>query len=104
MAGIWNRIIPGNDRLSVHLIKAAMYLSVRGLFTDQQLLDGLNSRITTPLDAAAQADLAAVKALIVAASTTQAKIELLERFDALNIGAEAGVLTSEATYRAQMGI
>lgn len=104
MAGIWNRIIPGEDRISAHLVKAAIYLGARGVFTDQQILNGLNSKLTAPLDASAQADMAAVRTLITNASTTQAKLDILERFDALNIAAEAGVLTSEATYRTQLGI
>lgn len=104
MSGIWDRIIPGNDRLSVHLVKAAVFCGADNTFTDGQLLAGLNSRLETPLDAAAQADLLAVRAAISAASTAQAKLLILERFDALNIAVEAGVLTSEATYRSKMGL
>lgn len=104
MAGIWNRIIPGEDRVSSHLLKAAMYLSVRGVFTDQNLLSAINSKLATPLDAQSVADLSTIKSAIVAASTLQAKLDLFERFDALNIAVENGVLQSETVYRTQMGI
>lgn len=103
MAGIWDRIIPGEDRISVHLLKAAMHLAVFGVFTNQQLLDGINSEVTTPLDQDAVDDLNAIRTAI-AAMATQARLVALERMDAMNISAEVGVLTSEATYRSQLGI
>ena len=103
MSGIWNRIIPGDDRLSSHLVKAAIFCGADGTFSDAQILNALNSKIVTPLDAQAQADLVAVRSAIAAAATNQKAI-ILERFDALNIAAEMGVLTSEATYRTKMGL
>lgn len=106
MSGIWDRVIPGEDRANAHLLKAAMHLAVYGVFTDQQVVSGINSFLTTPLDAAAETDLAAIKAAIVALGNAGSAARLigLERLDAMNIAAEVGVLTSEATYRAQLGI
>jgi hypothetical protein len=106
MAGIWDRIIPGGenaDRCSAHLLKAAMHLAVYGVFTNQQLLNGINSRLSAPLSNAAENDLGAIRTSI-EAMTAVNRIVGLERFDALNINAEMGVLTNEATYRAQLGI
>lgn len=103
MAGIWNRIIPGEDRLNAHLLKAALYLRVRGIFTSQQILDKLNSTLQTPLSAAAQTDLNNVIAAAGTGSAT-AKLDYLERWDAVNIAAESGLLTNEATYRSELGI
>lgn len=106
MSGIWDRIIPGEDRVNAHLLKASLHLAVYGVFTDAQVLNGLNSRVTMPLDSAAEADLVAIKDALVALGTAGSAARLigLERFDAMNIAAEVGVLTSEATYRAQLGI
>lgn len=104
MSGIWDRIIPGDDRLSAHLVKAAVFCGSDGTFSDAQILAGLNSRLATPLNAAAEADLVAVRTAITNASTAQAKLIILERFDALNIAVEMGVLTNEATYRSKMGL
>lgn len=103
MAGIWNRIVPGEDRISAHLLKAAVYLRVRNVFTSQQILDALNSTLVAPLDAAAQTDLTNVITQASAGSAT-AKLDYLERWDAVNIAAEAGLLTSEATYRSELSI
>lgn len=104
MAGIFSRIKPGDDRVSAHLVKAAVMLGSDGVFTDQQILDGLNERIVTPLDAAAASDLAAVRTSITNALSTGAKLIILERFDALNIAVETGALTNETTYRNKLGI
>lgn len=107
MAGIWNRIIPNstesNFRISAHLLKAAVYLSVRGVFTNQQILNGINAKLSTPLAGQEITDLTNVLANA-AIGTAIAKIDYLERFDALNIAAEMGVLTVEATYRTELNI
>lgn len=103
MAGIWERIKPSEDRLSAHLLKASVYLAVRGVFTNQQILTKLNSTLTAPLDSASETDLANV-VTAASAGAAAAKLDYLERWDALNIAAEQGLLTSEATYRSQLGI
>ena len=106
MSGIWERIKPGGenaDRLNAHFLKAAIYCAVRGVFTNAQILAALNSQLTAPLDSAAETDLAAV---VTNAGTGSAiaKIDYLERWDALNIAVENGLLTNEATYRSELGI
>lgn len=107
MAGIWNRLIPGgvdgNLKVPAHLLKAAVYLSVRGVFTNQQILNAINAKISTPL---AGQDITDLNAVITNAGVgaAAAKLDYLERFDALNIAAEMGVLTVEATYRTELGI
>lgn len=103
MAGIFDRIKPSEDRLSSHLLKAAIYLRGRNVFTSQQILTALNSKLVTPLDAAAQADLTNVITQATTGSAT-VKLDYLERWDAVNIAAEAGLLTNEATYRSELGI
>lgn len=105
MAGIWDRIVPSSDdRCSVHLLKAAIYCAVRNVFTDAQIAAMLDSRLNTPLSNAAKSDLSAVRTAITNAATLQAKIDILERFDALNIMVEMGALTNEATYRSELGL
>lgn len=103
MAGIWERIKPSNDRMSSHLLKAAIYLRVRGIFTNQQIINALNSTVTTPLDAAAETDLTTIIANA-GTGTATAKLDYLERWDAVNIAAESGLLTNEATYRSELGL
>jgi len=107
MAGIWDRIIPGGesaDRLNSHLLKAALYCRVRNTFTTQQILNALNSRLIVPLSAAAETDLSNVVTQASAGLTATAKLDYLERWDALNIAAECGLLTNETTYRSELGI
>lgn len=103
MAGIWDRVIPGGDHLPAHLLKAALYCRVRGVFTTPQILAALNSKLVTPLSAAAESDLTNIVTQASAGSAT-VKLDYLERWDALNIAVEAGLLTNEATYRSELGI
>jgi hypothetical protein len=104
MPGIWDRIVPAStDRLNSHLLKSAIYLAVRGVFSDNQILAALNNQLTTPLSQAAQTDLLTVKANASTGSAT-AKLDYLERWDALNIAVENGALTNEATYRSELSI
>ncbi len=103
MSGIWGRVIPGSDRVGVHLLKAAVYCRVRNVFTAQQVLNAINSKITTPLSAAAETDLTNIVTQASAGSAT-VKLDYLERWDAVNIAAEAGLLANEATYRSEFGI
>lgn len=104
MAGLWDRIVPNvGDRLNYHLLKAALYCRVRGVFTTPQILAALNSQLETPLSSAAETDLANV---VTQASTGSAtvKLDYLERWDALNVAVENGLLTNEATWRSELGI
>jgi hypothetical protein len=103
MAGIWDRVIPGEDRVSSHLLKSGMHLAVYGVFSDQQVLNAVNRSVTEPLDNQAALDLAAIKTTISAMSGVN-RLVAIERFDAMNIAAEMGVLTDESIYRQQLGI
>jgi hypothetical protein len=106
MAGLWNRIVDRgefDDPLSSHLVKAAVYLAVRGVFTPVQIRDALNGTLRNPLTTAELADLNAILTNAAAGTATE-KIDYLERVDALNISAEGGVLQSEAVWRAQLGL
>jgi hypothetical protein len=105
MAGIWNRIVRSEDSdcLSSHLIKAAVYLSVRGVFTNQQILNALNSKLRTDLSGQEITDLGTILTNANTGTAT-AKLDYLERIDALNIAVEMGVLTSEDVYRTQAGL
>ena len=68
MAGIFDRVKPGDGRVAVHLLKAAIFLGTDGVFTDQQILDQLNAKLEADgvptLDAASVSDLAAVRTSI----------------------------------------
>ena len=105
MAGIWNRIVRSEDSdcLSSHLIKAAVYLSVRGVFTNQQILNALNSKLRNDLSGQEITDLETILTNANTGTAT-AKLDYLERIDALNIAVEMGVLTSEDVYRTQAGL
>ena len=59
--------------------------------------------LKTPLDVQSQTDLTNVVTNALAGSAT-AKLDYLERWDAVNIAAESGLLTNEATYRSELGI
>lgn len=104
MAGIWDRIVPAaENRINVHLIKAAIYLGVRGVFSDAQIAAALDTQTPEPLSIAAKNDLVAIKTEATTGAAA-AKLDYLERLDALNIAVECGALTNEATYRTQLGI
>jgi hypothetical protein len=104
MAGIWDRIVPtSSDRLAIHLLTAAVYLGAEGVFTDVQILTGLNSTLTTPLDAAATADLVNIRTQALAgASAARARYPHL--LESLAIAVETGLLTNEATFRSRLNI
>jgi len=104
MAGLFDRITlgDGTDRVPVHFVKAAVYLQVRGVFTQQQILNGINSKLTAPLDAAAETDLTNI-CTQAATGAAAAKLDYLERLDALNITAENDLI-GENVWRTQLNI
>lgn len=105
MSGIWDRIIPGPDRVSVHQLYASLSLAVDGTFTNQQIINDLNSDLVTPLDAAAVADLAAIKSAIDGITGVANKLNRLRIFDSLNMKAEKGTGNlTEAIYRNKLGL
>lgn len=104
MSGIWERVkSSASERVSAHLLEAAMVFRGAGTFTAQQLLDGINATVTTPLDAAAQTDLTNIVAQLSAASGTANKLAYKETFKAALICAESGTI-NETTFRNVLGI
>ena len=104
MAGIWERIKPGvNDRCPVHLVKAAISLGVKGSFSDAQIRNAINAQIQTPLDAAAETDLINIRTAAAAGSAANDSL-YMHYLDGVLIAVEAGAITSEATFRSELGI
>lgn len=105
MAGIWNRIQSsiGGDRLGVHLIEAAFVTFNAGFFTSQQVINGLNATLATPLAGAELTDLGNIQTQLTNASGTANKLAYLERIKAATILGERGLI-NEATFRTILGI
>ena len=102
MAGIFDRIGVA-DNVSVHLLKAAIYLGVQGTFTDPQILAALNARLETNLDAAAQTDLTNIKTqAALGAAADQA--QYIHGLEAIAIAVEEGGYSNEAGFRSFLGI
>ena len=108
MAGLWDRIVTrgaGASPLPVATVRAVVYLVARGVVSGQQARDAVNSRLgNRPLTFEESADLAAVIAQIGLLPTPIEKIDYVERFDSLNICAEAGILRDESVWRAQLNL
>lgn len=104
MAGIWEHVkVDAAPRLPAHVLKSAVYCALRGLFTTQQVRVKLEELIGQELSQDAATDLSAVLTNA-NVGTAIAKVDYLERWDAMNIAAENGLLTNEATYRSELGI
>lgn len=103
MAGIWNRIIPGSDRVAVHLLACAIDLGADATFSDAQILAVVNSQIKTPLDAAAQTDLLNIRAQA-AVGNTGVQAKYLFRLHSLAYAAEIGSPLAEASFRTKLNI
>jgi len=103
MAGIWDRITPGDDRLSVHLVTSALHLAGLGVFTPSQILNALNATLETPLDQAATSDLSAMVSDLGAADSA-GKAQYILTVESLHVAAEAGLLASEQIYRTVLGL
>jgi hypothetical protein len=103
MAGLWERIRgDAEDRIDIHLLDAAMTLYATGAFTPAQILSGLNSKLTTPLNPAEQADLQAMAAVL-DPLTVLNKLVHQQKIMAWSIAAE-NTLVTEAQYRTALGI
>jgi hypothetical protein len=103
MAGIWERITPGDDRLAVHLVTSALHLADLGAFTSAQILSGLNATLETPLDQNAVNDLQAMLTEL-SGLDNASKTRYMLGVQSLNVAVETGLLTSESTYRNTLGI
>lgn len=107
MSGLWDRLAvrgEGANPLSAHTVKAVIYLVGRGLFTDAQARTKLDATLRTPLTAPEIADFTAILAVLAGQPSAAAKLDYLERIDALSICAEKGLITTEATWRSELGI
>ena len=104
MAGIWERVnSTAEDRVAAHLLEAAFVFKDLGIFTNQQILDALNSKITTPLTGAEQTDLLNIATALAGAGSATNRLVYKEKIRATFIGAEAGAI-SEAQFRNILGI
>ena len=106
MSGIWDRLIPGGelaDRIPAHTLQAAIYLVGRGIITGTQARAIVNGRITTPLSATAETDLANIVTQA-GTGTATAKLDYMLRLHCISHMVEIGALTVEATFRSELGI
>lgn len=103
MAGIWDRITPGGDRLSVHLVTSALHLADLGIFTPAQILNALNTTLETPLDQAAVSDLSSMVSTLGAADAA-GKPQYILTVESLHVAIETGLLASESLYRTALGL
>jgi hypothetical protein len=101
---LFDRIAPGEDRLPVHLLTAALNLAEGGVFTPQQALTSLNNYITVDLNATAQAEITQVYQTLAALPDEGEKARYLLILESINIAVEMGLLTNETTYKTKLGI
>lgn len=107
MSGLWNRLADRGetgDPLSAHMLRAVVYLVARNVFTPAQARTKLESRLHVALTAAEAQDLSNILTVFQGLGTAAAKLDYLERIHALAICVETGLLTSEATWRSELGI
>lgn len=104
MAGIWERVkSTATDRLSSHLLDAAMVFRGDGTFTAQQILDVLNAHVSNPLEGAELTDLSAIVTVLSGTSGAANKLVYKEKVKAALLCAEMGAI-NEATFRSVLGI
>ena len=100
MPGLWERLHPlAEDRLTVHLIEAAMVLHGTDALTKPQILAALNAKLEAPLTAAEIADLETMANVLAAQATIPFKLLYMQKIAAWTIAAEAGSV-DEAAFRA----
>ena len=104
MSGLWDRIVPGEDRVAVHFITAAVHLAVEGVFTNAQILAAINSDLDTDLDSAAESDLSDLVTECNAQPNIGAKARYIHLIESLGLAVEEGHLTSESVWRSNLGI
>jgi hypothetical protein len=104
MAGLWERVKrDAEDRIAVHFLEAGFTLHYDGTFTMQQLKNGLNSMLQTPLTPEETADLDAIGAQVLAAPTLPDALLYLAQLMAWTIAAEAGKV-QETAFRTGLGL
>lgn len=104
MAGIYERIKSTvDDRVGSHLIDAAYVFVHTGTFTNQQVINAINSTISSPLTAAETTDLNNISTALSNAGSATNKLVYLEKIKSAFIYAELGII-NEATFRSVLGI
>lgn len=104
MSGIWDRIEPdADDKVAIHTFTAAVHLAAEGVFTDAHILAALNSSLGTPLDTAAETDLATMKTQAQTGNVAT-RARYLHLVESLGLAVEQGVLTNEAVYRSNLNL
>jgi hypothetical protein len=104
MAGIFERVKQtATDRVPSHLLEAAFVFKDLGTFTNQQIIDALNAKVTTPLAGAELTDLTNIATALAGAGSATNKLTYKEKIRAAFIGAESGSIT-EAQFRSILGI
>ena len=104
MAGIWERVkVDAADRISSHLLDAAFVFNATGDFTQQQIIDAINSKIVSPLAGAELTDLGNITSQMSAQGTATLKLVYLEKVRAAMLCAEMN-LFNETTFRSILGI
>lgn len=104
MSGIWERIkADAVDRISSHLLDAAMVVRNDNSFTGAQILAALNRQIMTPLTASETTDLNNIMTQLVGVGSVTNRLVYKEKVKAALIIAECGEFT-EVQFRSYLGI
>ena len=104
MPGIWERVkSSAADRLSSHMVDAALTLYSAGNFTSQQVLDGINGQLASALAGVEVTDLSNIRAAMDAISQTANKLVYVGKVRAAFLAGEVGAIT-ESQFRAILGI
>lgn len=110
MPGLFDRVHnSGNDRIDVHLLIAGLGGYAFGMWTAQQILDALNSKLASPLAGLELTDLTAIRTAIDAITAGNTDVQegrrmvRLRRMELACIAAENG-LVNEVQWRAGVGI
>lgn len=102
MAGLYDRIGAINDNVRVHYFVGGIKGYATGIWTRQQILNGINSLLDIPLNAAEQADLTAIADHMDSLNAI-GKLGYGNQVEAAMIAAESGII-DETAWRAALQI
>lgn len=103
MAGLYDRIGAEADSVNVHYLVAGIKGYGTGIWTRQQVLDGVNALLTAPLSSAELTDYTAIADALDGQANALNKLIYGNKVEAAMIAAEAGVL-NETGWRAALEI
>lgn len=104
MAGIWERIkSDAPNRISSHLIDAAFVFVNTGTFTNQQVINAINSTTEVPLTQLEINDLSNISSVLSNSGSATNKLIYLEKIKSAFICAEMNII-NESTFRNILGI